>query len=97
MEALLGKIRQALFTGQKSLVKEDGQLAFEQLLREIERMKDENSRLRIVVAVADTWRQTLDLPQQDLGCEEFNEAFADYDTARDGVKDLIPLRESSFG
>lgn len=51
---------------------------------------NENVRLRHVIAKADSWRQTLNLPQQDLGCSEFNQGFEDYDTARDEISDLIP-------
>ena len=53
--------------------------------------RDENIRLRHVIAKADAWRDTLNLPQQDLGCAEFNDAFAEYDDARYEIADLVPV------
>lgn len=62
-----------------------------QLDLELTTLRDENVRLRAVVAAADAWRQTLNLPQQDLGCAEFNEAFENYDDARSEVEDIMPI------
>lgn len=53
---------------------------------------DKIARLEGVIEAADNWRATLDLPQQDLGCEEFNEAFEAYDAAREAIADLVPER-----
>lgn len=58
---------------------------------ELALVRDENIRLRHVVEMADAWRESLNLPQQDLGCAEFNEAFENYDVARSEVADLMPL------
>jgi hypothetical protein len=52
-------------------------------------------RLCEVIHKADAWRSTLDLPQQDLGCAEFNEAFELYDIARDSIANLIAVPERS--
>lgn len=48
--------------------------------------------LEVVIAAADDWRETLNLPQQNLGCAEFQEAWENYDKARAGIVDLIPER-----
>jgi hypothetical protein len=61
-----------------------------QLEHELNTLRDENVRLRHVVEKADAWRESLNLPQQDIGCSEFNEAFANYDEAREGIADLMP-------
>jgi hypothetical protein len=58
---------------------------------ELALVRDENIRLRHVIATADAWRETLNLPQQDLGCDEFNAGFANYDDARYEIADLIPV------
>ena len=50
------------------------------------------ARLEAVIAAADDWRETLSLPQQDLGCEEFQEAWQAYDAARAEVSDLLGER-----
>ena len=62
-----------------------------QLDHEITAIRDENVRLRHVVAMADAWRESLNLPQQDIGCAEFNEAFENYDAAREEVDDILPM------
>ncbi len=51
------------------------------------------ARLEAVIAAADNWRETLSLPQQTLGCEEFQEAWENYDKARAEVNDLIGERD----
>ena len=61
-----------------------------QLEHELNTLRDENIRLRHVVDKADAWRESLNLPQQSLGCAEFNEAFEDYDEARGEIADLMP-------
>lgn len=48
--------------------------------------------LEVVIAAADDWRATLSLPQQSLGCEEFQEAWEEYDAARESIAHLIPKR-----
>jgi hypothetical protein len=55
------------------------------------------ARLEAVISAADDWRETLSLPQQDLGCEEFQEAWENYDTARAAVADLIEERPECPG
>lgn len=50
------------------------------------------ARIEAVIAAADNWRETLSLPQQELGCAEFNEAWEAYDVARAEVDDLIGER-----
>ena len=61
------------------------------LEHELALVRDENIRLRHVIAKADAWRETINLPQQDLGCTEFNNAFCEYDEAREEIGDLIPV------
>lgn len=66
-----------------------------QLDQEITAIRDENIRLRHVITKADAWRESLNLPQQDLGCAEFNEAFENYDEARAEVDDIMPQARCS--
>jgi hypothetical protein len=56
---------------------------------------EQNRRLREVIEAADDWRQALNLPQQDIGCEEFVDAWTAYDTVRHGINDLVEPREES--
>jgi len=58
---------------------------------------DKIARLEAVIAAADDWRETLSLPQQGLGCEEFQEAWQNYDAAREGITDLVPERPECPG
>jgi hypothetical protein len=54
-------------------------------------------RLEGVIIAADRWRATLDLDQTSFSGLDFCCEFADYDKARDEVRDLLPIEGDEPG